>query len=69
MGISSEHKSKYAALYRQLWRLQMSEQFSSGTENSKQTNTQQLFVMIYFLFSKCNKKSTTRSLYNVFAAF
>ena len=38
----AEHWSKFAALYRQWWRLHMSEKFSSGTINSKQTNTQLL---------------------------
>ena len=40
MVISAEHRSKFAALQRQSWRLQMSEKFSSGTKNSKQTNNQ-----------------------------
>ena len=38
MAISAEHKSKFAALHRQLWRFQMSEKFSSGTKNHKETN-------------------------------
>ena len=40
MAMSAEHRSKFAALYRQWWRLHMSETFSSGTINSKQTNKQ-----------------------------
>ena len=38
MAISAEHRSKFAALHQQWWRLQPSEKFSSGTNNSKQTN-------------------------------
>ena len=38
MAISAEHRSKFATLHRQWWRLQMSEKFSSGMKNSKQTN-------------------------------
>ena len=38
MAISAEHTSKFAALHRQWWRLQMSEKFSSGMKNSRQTN-------------------------------
>ena len=30
MAISAEYRSKFAALHRQWWRLQMSEKFSSG---------------------------------------
>ena len=43
MTISAEHtwRSKLAALLRQWWRLQMSEKFSSGTKNSKQTKNPQ----------------------------
>ena len=38
MAMSAEHRSKIAALLPYWWRLYMSEQFSSGTINSKQTN-------------------------------
>ena len=38
MAMSAEHRSKFAALHRQWWRLHMSEKFSSGTINSKQPN-------------------------------
>ena len=38
MAMSAEHRSKFAALYRQWWRLHFSEKSSSGTKNSKQTN-------------------------------
>ena len=37
MAISADHRSNFAAIHRQWWRLQMSEKFSSGTKNSKQT--------------------------------
>ena len=37
MAINAERRSKFAALHRQWWRLQISEKFSSGTKNSKQT--------------------------------
>ena len=40
MAMSAEHRSKFAALRRQWWRLDMSEEFSSGTINSIQTNKQ-----------------------------
>ena len=43
MVISAEHRSKFAALHRQWWRLQISEQFLRGTQNpktNKQTNKQ-----------------------------
>ena len=36
MAIRAEHRSKFAALRRQWWRLQMVEQFSGVTEHSKQ---------------------------------
>ena len=39
MAMSAEHtRSKFAALHRQWWRLRMSEKFSIGTINFKQTN-------------------------------
>ena len=38
MAMSAEHRSKLAALHRQGWRLHMSEKFSNGTMNLKQTN-------------------------------
>ena len=40
MAMSAEHRSKFAALHRQWWRLHMSEKFSSGTINFKQTDKQ-----------------------------
>ena len=47
MANAVEHESKFAALHRQRWRLQMSEKFSSGTINPKQTNKQQQKPMLY----------------------
>ena len=41
MAMSDEHRSKFAALHRQWWRLHMSEKFSSGTINPKQTKSEQ----------------------------
>ena len=38
MAMIAEHRSKFAALHRQWWRLHMSEKFSS--ETNKQTNKQ-----------------------------
>ena len=35
MVMSAEHRSQFAAFHRQWWCLQMSENFSSGTKNSK----------------------------------
>ena len=43
MALSAEHRSKFAALHRNWWRLHTSEKFSSGTKNpqtNKQTNKQ-----------------------------
>ena len=40
MALNAEHKSKFAALHPQWWRLHMSEKFSSGMKNPKQTNKQ-----------------------------
>ena len=40
MAMSAEHRSKFASLHRQGWRLHMSEKFSSGTINPKQKNMQ-----------------------------
>ena len=40
MAMSAEHRSKLAAVHRQWWRLHMSEKFSSGMKNPKQTNKQ-----------------------------
>ena len=37
MAKSAEHRSKFAALHQQWWRLHMSEIFSSGTKNPKQS--------------------------------
>ena len=37
MAMSAEHRSKFAALRRQWWRLHISEKYSSGTKKSKQT--------------------------------
>ena len=47
MAMTTEHRSKFAALHRQWWRLHMSEKFSSGTKNPKQKNT-----FIYLLIMK-----------------
>ena len=38
--INAEHRSKFAALHRHLWRLHMSKEFSSWNKNTKQTNKQ-----------------------------
>ena len=40
MVMSAEHRSEFEALHRQWWRLHMSENFSRGTINPKQTNKQ-----------------------------
>ena len=40
MAMSAEHRSNFAALHRQWWRLFMSEKFSSGTNTpNKQTDS------------------------------
>ena len=41
MAMSAEHRSKFAALHRQWWRLHMSEKFSSGTKTPNQTKQKQ----------------------------
>ena len=46
MAISAEHRSKFAALHRQCWHIQMGEKFSSGMKNSKQTNKPQIQTKI-----------------------
>ena len=38
MTMNAEHKSKFAAIHWQWWRLHMSEKISSETKTSKQTN-------------------------------
>ena len=38
MAISAEHRSNFEAFHRTYFGLQMSEKFSSGTKNPKQTN-------------------------------
>ena len=38
MAMSAEYNSKFATLHRLWWRVHMSEKFSRGTINHKQTN-------------------------------
>ena len=38
LAMSAENRSKFAALHQSWWRLHMSEKFSSGMKNYKQTN-------------------------------
>ena len=38
MAMRAEHRSKYAALHRESWRLHVSNKFSFGTKNPKRTN-------------------------------
>ena len=70
MALSAEQWSKFAVLHRQWWRLHMSEKFSSGTINSKQTKknlkSESVWTDIYNLFAlesrvhdynKCIEKS------------
>ena len=49
MAMSAEHRSKFATLHRQPWRMQMSEKFLSGTKNSKQTKGTLDYVEITLL--------------------
>ena len=44
MAISTEQRSKFAALHRQWWRLRMSEKLSSWTKNPKQTSKQTAII-------------------------
>ena len=46
MAMSAEHRSKFAALHRQWWRLRMKEKFSSGTLNFTETNKQTIMHQI-----------------------
>ena len=63
MAISVEHRSKFAALNRQWWRLQMSEKFSSG--RSKQTNNQtDKFNSVILHFGEPANFHTTIITYN-----
>ena len=61
MAISVEHRSKFAALYRQWWRLQMSQKLSSWMKNSQLTNKhiyEKLLVTLLLeitFFCQCNK--------------
>ena len=48
IAMSAEHRSKFAALRRQWWRLLMSEKFSSGTKNPTQTNKLNLYHRMDF---------------------
>ena len=50
MAMSAEHRSKFAALLRQWWRLQMIEKFSSGTKIPKQTKKQNLYFPVNLIF-------------------
>ena len=55
MAITAEHMSKFAALHRQRWLLQMSEKLSSGTKNSKQkkkTTNKQINLRLPFHFQQ-----------------
>ena len=47
MAMSAEHRSKFAALHLQWWRLHMSEKFSSGTINSNLTKQKKDNEKIY----------------------
>ena len=49
MDISAKHRSKFVALHRQWWPLQMSENCSSGTSNSIQTNKQAVLINVIYL--------------------
>ena len=53
MILSAYHRSKFAALHRQWWRLHMSEKFSSGTINSKKTKTKPLLSLLLVLVLVC----------------
>ena len=46
----AEHRSKFATLNRQWWRLHMSEKFSSGKKTPKQTNNIQGSVTFSALY-------------------
>ena len=37
-AMSTEHMSKFATIHQELSRLEISEKFSKGTKNSRQTN-------------------------------
>ena len=50
MAMSAEHRSKFAALHRSLWRLHMSLKNSSGPKNLKQTNKNNLSTVVNSVF-------------------
>ena len=53
MAMNGDYRSKFTVLQRQWWRLHMSEKFSSGTINIKQSKKQtNLFVRS---FSSCSR--------------
>ena len=49
MAMTAEYRSKCAALHRQWWRFHMSEKFSSGTKNHKQTEQTYIILQNYAL--------------------
>ena len=76
MAMSSEHRSKFAALHRQWWRLQMREKFSSGTKNPKTNNKKQTKVVVavhrpilsffsFYRLQDVKHKKVTLSLTNI----
>ena len=60
MSISAEHRSRFAAFQRQWWCLQVSEKFSSGTQNYTHTHNK-LFSFLAFL-AKAHVSFSDRNL-------
>ena len=48
MTMRAEHRSKFAALHRQCWRLHMSEKFSSGTKKPNQRNKNNTWKYFFY---------------------
>ena len=58
MAISSEHRSKFATLHWQRWCLHMSEIFSSGRQNPKQTNKHVLLNKLLLSYCQIHIKES-----------
>ena len=66
MSLSAEHKSKFAALRRQWWRLHMSEKFSSGTKKpNEKTNKSYIIIVKFAVLKVFYVKILPRSLWTV----
>ena len=72
MAMSAEHRSKFASLHRQWWRLHMSEKFSTGAINHKQTNkqTNKQTKTLWFPMTRVNFDILTfNSMFSIFTFY